>query len=141
MNRFKQISNFLTLLDMPLMYGGRLYSPLVYSKISYGMLTIIELSCTFSMILWIQSKKMFVFNYKEHKWEDILRYKRQNFQPSKQIPIWDPIFTAYHNSSYSLLYFKYFYTMGWVSPKRYAIIYDCNKIRIVNSFQSIEWHE
>ena len=34
-----------------------------------------ELSCTFSMILWIQSKNIFVFNYKEHKWEDILKYK------------------------------------------------------------------
>jgi hypothetical protein len=52
-----------------------MYSPLVYSKISYGMIKIIELFCTFSMILWIQSEKIFVFNYKEHKWEDILKNK------------------------------------------------------------------
>jgi len=66
------------------MYGGRLlkilmpilYSPLVYSKIMYGLIKITELSCTFSMILWIQNKKIFVFNYKKHKWKDILSYKR-----------------------------------------------------------------
>jgi len=63
------------------MYGGRLlkiliYSPLVYSKISYGMIKIIELPYTFSMILLIQNKKIFVFSYKKHKWKDILRYKR-----------------------------------------------------------------
>jgi len=46
--------------------------PLVYWKISYGLIKIIELSCTFSMILWIQNKKIFVFNYKKHKWYDIL---------------------------------------------------------------------
>jgi len=28
------------------------------------------------MILWIQNKKIFVFNYKKHKWKDILRYKK-----------------------------------------------------------------
>jgi len=28
-----------------------MYSPLVYSKISYGMIKIIELSCIFGMIL------------------------------------------------------------------------------------------
>jgi hypothetical protein len=42
------------------------YSPLVCSKINYGKIKSIELSCTFSTILWIQIKKMFVFNYKEH---------------------------------------------------------------------------
>ena len=52
-----------------------MYSPLVYSKISYGLIKIIKLSCTFSVILWIQDKQIFVFNYKKHKWEDILRYK------------------------------------------------------------------
>jgi len=31
-----------------------MYSSLVYGKISYGMIKIIELSCTFSTILWIQ---------------------------------------------------------------------------------------
>ena len=54
------------------MCGGRLfkiliYSPLVYSKIYYGLIKIIELSCTFSMILLIQNKKIFVFDDKKHK--------------------------------------------------------------------------
>jgi hypothetical protein len=49
-----------------------MYSPLVCSNVSYGLIKITELSCTFSMILWIQNKKIFVFNYKKHKWNDIL---------------------------------------------------------------------
>jgi len=105
------------------MYGGRLlkiliYSPLVYSKISYGLIKIIELSCTFSMITLIQNNKIFIFNYIKQKWKDILRYKRQNFQPSKQIPTWDPTFITYHNSSYPFLHSEYFYAMGWVSSRR-----------------------
>jgi len=51
-NHFKQISDFLILFDIPLMYGGRLlkiliYSPLVYSKICYGLIKIIELQLYF----------------------------------------------------------------------------------------------
>jgi len=45
-----------------------MYSALVPSKISYELVKIIKLSCTFSVILWIQSKQIFVFNYKKHKW-------------------------------------------------------------------------
>ena len=86
-----------------------IYSPLVYSKISYGLIKITELSCTFSMILWIQNKKIFVFNYKKHMWKDIFRYKRLNFQPSKWIPRWDPTFAAYHNSVFPR-FFKMFFS-------------------------------
>jgi hypothetical protein len=43
-----------------------MYPPLVYSKISYGMIKVIDLSCTFSMIVLIKDKKMFIIDYKEH---------------------------------------------------------------------------
>ena len=44
-----------------------MYSLLVYSKISYGLVKIITLSCTFSVILQIKRKQIFVFNYKKCK--------------------------------------------------------------------------
>jgi len=55
------------------MYGGIaenpnahvMYSLLVYSKISYRLVKIIKLSCTFSVILQIKNKQ--IFNYKKHK--------------------------------------------------------------------------
>jgi hypothetical protein len=36
-----------------------MYSSLVYGKISYGMIKIIELSCTFSIILCIQKSVLY----------------------------------------------------------------------------------
>jgi len=39
---------------------------LVNSKVSNWMVKVIKLPCTFSMVLQIQYKKMFIFNYKKH---------------------------------------------------------------------------
>jgi len=44
-----------------------MYFLLVYSKISYGLVKIIRLSYAISVILRIQGKQIFVFNYKKHK--------------------------------------------------------------------------
>ena len=44
-----------------------MYFLLVSSKIRHGLVKIIKLSRTFSVILQIQSKQIFVFNYKKHK--------------------------------------------------------------------------
>src|SRR5215475_13283259 len=41
-----------------------MYSPLVYSKISYGMIKVVDLSCIFSMILRVKNKKCLLFTTK-----------------------------------------------------------------------------
>jgi hypothetical protein len=53
-----------------------MYWPLVYSETGYGAIKIIKLSCTLSMVLWIQSKKIYIFfNYKKCKCKNIWNKK------------------------------------------------------------------
>ena len=98
------------------------------------MIKVIKLSCTFSMVLWIKYKKCLFLTTKsisKRMYCDI-RGKISN--------LLDPVSLAHHGSDYSFLHFKYFCAMGWVTPKGYAISYDCIEMGIVNIFQSINWH-
>ena len=99
-------------------YFPLVYSILLYCKISYGLIKIIELACTFSMFLWIENKNIFVLTTKSISeriyWDTkgritnlLNRFLHENLHLQ---PIIILIILFLHS--------EYSYTMGWVSPKR-----------------------
>jgi hypothetical protein len=82
------------------------------------MIKVIYLSCTFSMVLWIQYKKKSLFlttkSISERMYCDVIG-KISNLLKT---PTRDLISVTHHDSDYSFLHFKYFCAMGGVTPKR-----------------------